>query len=338
MADVFGVPLEDAVRKIGSLAQVARVDSFVETEGEPRGARRLRLVNGGGLEIDIHPDRSLNLGQVSLDGVPVAWMEPSGIGAPAFYNPSGKEWLRTMGGGLLVTCGLDTYGPPSQDEGQDFGLHGRIGATPARMITTSTDNGVVVVEAEMRQSALYAENLTLRRRISSAVGSDTFVVEDVVTNEGFVDSPHMILYHINPGWPLLDEGAVVNVSSSHIEPRDAASAPGLESWREVPAPVADFQAQVLIHTFDGDGTAEATLDNPRLGLGLTIRFDLAQLPVLSQWRMFAAGSYVLGLEPTNCLGGRGRARTRADGNLPILRPGESASYRIEFQLRRLGRR
>jgi len=336
MADVFGLSLVEARRKIGSLAQVARVDSFIETEGEPRGARRLRMINGGGIEVDVHPDRSLNLGQVTLDGIPIAWMEPAGISAAAFYNPNGKEWLRTMGGGLLVTCGLDTFGLPSLDEGKEFGQHGRISAAPARIITTSSENGAVVVEGIMRQSTLYGENLSLRRRISSEIGSDTFRVEDIVTNEGFVDSPHMILYHINPGWPLLEEGAVLTVPSTGIEPRDADSAAALESWNEIMPPEADFRSQVLLHTFDGDGVKEVTLDNHRVGVGLTIRFDLAELPVMYQWRMYAEGSYVLGLEPANCPGVGGRAQTRADGNLPILRPGQSVAYLIEFQLRRLG--
>ena len=335
MAEVHGRPLSDARRRVGSLAQVARIDSFVETEAESRGARRLRMINGGGLEIELHPDRSLDIGQVTLDGIPVAWMEPAGISAPAFFNPIGRGWLRTFGGGLLTTCGLDTFGSPSSDDGTELGQHGRITATPARMITTGSQDGAVVVEAIMRQSTIFGENLTLRRRISSEVGSNTFQVEDVVTNEGYAETPHMILYHVNLGWPLLEEGAELTVPSAGVEPRDDVAAAGLGSWNQIQPPVADFQEQVFLHTFDGDGVGEVTLDNHRVGVGLTLRFDLSHLPVMYQWSMYSEGSYVLGLEPANCPGVLGRRQTRTDGSLPVLRAGESVSYRIELQLRRL---
>lgn len=335
MTEVFGRPLAEVRRRVGSLAQVARIDSLVESEGEPRGSRRLRLVNGSGIEVELHPDRGLDIGQVSVDGIPVAWLTGAGIAAPAFYNPAGAEWLRTFGGGFLTTCGLDTFGPPSHDQGKDFGQHGRISAAPARMITTSTENGVVVVEGIMQQSALHGENLTLRRRVSSAIGSDTFTVDDVVTNEGPAEQPHMILYHVNLGWPLLEEGAVLSIPSQEIVPRDPVTAEGLATSSTITAPTPDAPERVFLHTFDGSGHRDVTLENHRLGIALEMRFDLATLPVMYQWSLFREGSNVLGLEPANCAGVHGRAQTRADGNLPILQPGESVSYRIDFRLRRL---
>ena len=62
MADIFGTPLEQAILRVGSLDQVARVDRFVEDDGPARGARRFRVVNGGGLDFDVHPDRGLDIG------------------------------------------------------------------------------------------------------------------------------------------------------------------------------------------------------------------------------------------------------------------------------------
>jgi hypothetical protein len=336
-AKVLGVPLDEVRRRTGSIAQVARIDSFVELEGEPRGARRLRMVNGGGVEIDVYPDRGLDLGQVTFEGIPVAWMEAAGISAPAFYNFTGSEWLRIFGGGLLTTCGLDTFGPPSRDGGKDFGQHGRISAAPARMIATSSEGDALVVEAVMRQSVLFGENLTLRRRISSEIGSNRFVVEDVVTNEAFVESPHMILYHVNLGWPLVEEGGALTIPSRIVEPRDEVSARGLARMNVIGPPSADAQDEVFLHRFDGNGLNEVELNNPRVGLGLMMRFDSAQLPFMYQWNKFSEGSYVLGLEPANCAGILGREQARADGRLPILRAGESVSYKIEFEFRRFDR-
>jgi galactose mutarotase-like enzyme len=204
------------------------------------------------------------------------------------------------------------------------------------MITTSAENGIVVVEGIMQQSALHGENLTLRRRVSSVIGSDTFTVDDVVTNEGPGEQPHMILYHVNLGWPLVEDGAVLSVPSQEIVPRDDVAAQGLANSSLITAPTPDALERVYLHTFEGTGHRDVSLENHRIGVALRMRFDLAALPVMYQWSLFREGSNVLGLEPANCAGVHGRAQTRADGNLPILQPGESVAYRIDFRLQRHG--
>lgn len=50
--------------------------------------------------------------------------------------------------------------------------------------------------------------------------------------------------------------------------------------------------------------------------------------------MTGQGTYVLGIEPSNCRNLLGRVVARDAGELPILRAGESVHYRIEFRVRR----
>lgn len=335
MTDIFGATRSDLRERIGSLAQVVRVDSFVEAEGMSRGARRIRLVNGGGIELEVHPDRALDIGRLTIDGIPVSWIWANGITAPQFYEPGGNGWLRTFGGGLLATCGLDTFGPPSEDGGQLLGQHGRIGALSAQIVRSEATEDEVVVEGVIRQANLFEENLVLRRRISSAAGSDTVLVEDTVTNEGFVAAPHMILYHCNLGWPLLDCDSRVEISSTSIEPRDTNAASGLNDWGRVGLPVPGFREQVFRHGFGDRGPATARIVNPVLGLEFTLTFPSDVLPTLYQWKMIGQGAYVVGLEPSNCSNVFGRAAARAAGELPLLQPGQSVNYRLEFRLRRL---
>jgi len=340
MSKVFGATAPELRERIGVLAQVIRVDSFVETQGTARGARRLRLVNGGGIEIEVHPDRALDIGQVTIDGIPISWMSPTGIAAPEFYEPQGQGWLRTFGGGLLATCGLDTFGPPGEDAGETLGQHGRIGTRPAELIRTEATAEGVVVEGLVRQANVFGENLLLRRRISSAAGSDTVVIEDTVTNEGFVESPHMILYHANLGWPLLDADSTIEIPSTSAIPRDADAEPGLATRGEVGPPVAGFREQVYLHEFDdaaadGRSDVQVRVTNPRLGVQFELAFSTVQLPYLYQWKMVGQGHYVLGIEPSNCRNVFGRKAAREAGELPVLAAGESVSYRLEFRLRRV---
>lgn len=319
---------------MGSIEQAARIDSFIEADGPARGARRLRMITGGGLEIDIHPDRALDLGQVTIDGLPVAWMSAAGIVAPAFYDSRGAGWLRTFGGGFLTTCGLDTFGAPSIDEGVEYGQHGRISAVPAHITTTSCEDGVLVVEGYMRQSAHLGENLLLRRRIEARIGSSEFTIHDTVTNDGSEEAVHMMMYHANMGWPLVDEGATLSVPSTSIEPRDAFSAEGIADWGTFEAPAPGRLDRVFLHAFDEGGPVSIELANPTLGLALTLEYDRDQLPWLCEWKMMREDGYVVGIEPVNTPTMIGRADARARNVLRVLAPGERVDYDLTFRLRR----
>jgi len=312
------------------MAQLARIDEFTETQGPGRGARRTVLTSGGGITVELLPDRALDIGAVSFRGTPLAWHSPTGFAAPGRAVDAGTGWLRSFGGGLLATCGLDAYGPPSMDDGVEYPMHGRVGTVPAVVTRSQVTASELVVEAEVRQAAVFGENLLLQRRITVPIGGSSIVVEDRVTNEAAVSTGHMVLYHANLGWPLLDDDAVLDIPSASVSPRDADAERGLASWSEVTGPVPGYAEQVFKHDFSGRGMAEVTLDNPTQDIRVTVRFDTATLPALHQWKMLGEGHYVLGIEPTNVDWSRGRAAARETGVLPVLAPGESVEYRIEF--------
>lgn len=335
MPDIFGASSAALRERVGALAQVIRVDSFVEAEGPPRGARRLRLVNGSGIEVELHPDRALDIGQVTVDGIPVGWISPTGITAPEAYEAHGNGWLRTFGGGLLATCGLDTFGPPSEDVGQVFGQHGRIGVQKATITRSDATAEGIVVEAVVRQSAAFGENLVLRRRISMAAGSHTVRIDDTVTNESFAEQPHMVLYHMNLGWPLIDDETVINVPAVKVTPRDADAVVGEAERGALGPPVVGFREQVYLHELETTGPTIVTVTNPVRGLEFTLTFSGIELPFLYQWKMVGQGHYVLGVEPANSPNVFGRAAARDAGELPVLAAGESVHYSMEFRLRRV---
>lgn len=329
MAEIFGAALEQAVLRMGSLGQAARIDRFVEDDGPARGARRLRVVNGGGLEFDVHPDRAFDIGAATMNGIPLAWLSATGITRPDAYEPDGRGWLRTFGGGLVTTCGLDSFGPPADDEDGVAGMHGRIGAIPGRLTESSVTPELLVVAGEVGQAGVFQENLVLRRRITSRVGSSAFTLEDTVTNEGESSSPHMVLYHVNLGWPLIDSGTVLDISARAVEPRDADAVAGIEERNVIGEPTVGFREQVYIHHAGDDRVARVR--NEARGLELTLRHS-ETLPAIFQWKMTATKHFVLGLEPANTPEIRGRAAARAGGTLPRLEPGESRSYAIEIEV------
>ena len=105
-------------------------------------------------------------------------------------------------------------------------------------------------EGLVQQSAVFGEDLHLRRRIEAEVGTDEIRVVDRVVNHGFYETPHMLLYHLNVGYPVLDEGArflapVADVvMASHAGEGYRRQGVG---YRTMPGPRDGFSEQVWEH-------------------------------------------------------------------------------------------
>src|SRR5699024_12196597 len=59
------------------------------------------------------------------------------------------------------------------------------------------------------QSSDFGPHLKLKRTVSARLDESVIHVHDEVTNVGNEPAPHMILYHCNFGWPLVDEGTML---------------------------------------------------------------------------------------------------------------------------------
>ncbi len=301
-----------------------------------RGVRLLQFRTGGGLDFAVTVDRCMDIGEVSFRGVPLGWQSPAGFRAPWLTDLESEGGLGLNRGfsGFWVTCGFDHYGPAATSSAVHFNspmrdemrhpLHGRGAMTPATLRGYGADwvdDALLLwAEGDIRQVMMFGENLLVRRRIEAWSNSASFTVTDTVTNDGFVATPHMLLYHINAGWPLLDEGARI---VSPIAETEAAA----ESTPIVPGPQPANLQTVLSHRVRADaaGRATASLVNDRLGLSLGIDFDASVLPWMAEWRCYAEGVYALGLEPkTNRRGTR--AALDEAGELRHLAPGESVTY------------
>lgn len=322
-------------------------------DGSARGTRVIEIATGGGLAFSIVVDRGFDLGAAALHGVPFAWASATGLRAPALMDAESEAGLGLLRGytGLMTTCGLDHTGGPAETDGERYAyalrtriqhpLHGRISHEPARLIGYGEDweAGHIWAEGEVTQAAVFGENLVLRRRITAPIGAAHITIVDTVTNRGFAPTPHMLLYHVNLGWPLLDEGARYVAPISRVLSASHATVPGLAAqdvgWSEVPEPRWPFQEQVWEHALvpDARGMASAMLVNDALfdgrGLGVRVAADRATLPRHLVWQAFAKGLYALGIEPaTNHADGR--AAAEAHGELTILAPGEARRYRVEI--------
>lgn len=325
----------ELLNQLGDLSQLAGVKLGEWSDGSERGLRVADFRSGSGLAFTVLCDRGMDIGPASYKGLPLAWVSPTGFSHPMYYDPQATNWLRTFGGGLLTGCGLTSVGSPGKDEGKSLGLHGRLSHLPVQRLGVDEvwqdDDCYFTVAGEMRQARVFGENLRLKRRITVRLGSNTIAIHDVVENLGTTTIPLMLLYHINLGFPLLDESTEL-VSKPHpIEPRDAIAEPGLTEWMHFQPPTPDYQEQVYYHDLPADenGWACLALLNRARHLELGVRFQKTTLPNLVEWKMMGQGTYVLGLEPANCHV-TGRSQERARGTLQFLQAGEKSEFRVEI--------
>jgi hypothetical protein len=221
------------------------------------------------------------------------------------------------------------------DEGESLGLHGRISHTPAEKISVTEewrgDNYILEIKGSVRQAVLFGENLLLTRTITTTLSANSLTIHDVVRNEGFRATPHMILYHCNLGFPVVSPDSELLIEESDVHPRDAAARKGLGHERKFETPQPNYAEQVFFHEprVGADGFAQAAIVNRALNFGAYVRYRARELPYLAQWKMMGAGDYVCALEPANYWE-TPRHKLRAEGRLKMLAPGEEIEYSLEL--------
>lgn len=329
-------------RRVGRLQQVAGVRLTTLGDGAERGVRMLEFRTGSGFSFDVLVDRGFDIGRCEHAGRALGWQSATGWAGPWYHEPEGLGFLRGFGAGLLTTGGLDHTGFPTDDDASQYhyppkqreryGLHGRIAHRPATLRGYGErwegDECVLWAEGEVVQAAVFGEQLVLRRRVEARLGESRLTIRDTVTNTGFDPTPHMLLYHVNMGWPVVDKGTELLLAARRTTPRGEHP---VEGYRIMADPWPGYVEQAFEHemTPEADGRVPVALVNRRLGLGAYEIYRAEQLPFLWVWRMLGEGTYVVGLEPsTNRTDGRLDARERAE--LIELAPGESRPYEIEL--------
>jgi hypothetical protein len=327
--------------RVGRIEQIGGLRRFQWREGLEAGSEQIQVRTGAGLTYYVSPSRALDISLAEFAGNPLSWQSANGDVHPAYYDSQDIEFLRTAVGGLLMTCGLTYVGAPGSDLGQQFGLHGRVHHLPASHVSLDghweEDEYLMEIAGTVQETRIFGENIRLSRRIRSKLGQNRLAIVDKVENVGFESTPHMILYHFNFGFPLLNEETTVQFPSNRVVPRDeGVFVKDFDRW---PAPEAGFQERVYYHQEMEKGPVSATISNPTFPIGngdvkpLTLRLNWStdQLPKLVQWKMAGAGVHVLGIEPANCYV-EGRAVERQQGTLEFLEPGESRLYELSLEI------
>jgi hypothetical protein len=337
MAVLFGqcYSRQEILSHVGDIQQVAGIRMMELCDGLERGVRIADVRTGSGLRFQVSLDRGMDLSVAEYRGVPLAFRSPNGDVHPHRFEPEGFDWQRGFAGGLMTGCGMTQVGSPCVDEGTALGQHGRLSTLSASAVHQSTrwegDEYVMCLNGEVRETTPFKENLLLLRTIETRLGESVITIRDVVINEGDHAAPLMMLYHVNAGWPVVNETARLYLHDACTEPRDADARSGLPDARVFCSPAPGYREQVFYHTLAGDtdGFATAMIADGHKNLGLFVRYRQAELPRFIEWKMMGCGFYAVGMEPANCLVG-GRAKERAQGTLQFLAPGEERHFLVQI--------
>ena len=330
--------------KVGNINQVGGIETSVLDNGLGKGTRIAWVNTGSGLRYKIVIDRGLDIVDAFYNQHSLAWLSHAGVSSPRPDANKGFEWLRSFGGGLLTTCGLSHIGGPEADEFEERGLHGRISNIPAQIESVVQPNPAggkfdMSITAIIKESRVFGPNLELRRTITSRLGEAAITINDVVTNCGNTKVPHMILYHCNFGWPLVDEGADIiwkgKCQSRGMEMDDKifnAKHNYIKCQKPLDSHRGSGEACGFIDVAAGNnGVCTVGLRNRKLKMALVMKYKKKQLPCLANWQHWGAGEYVCALEPgTNPPIGQNKARK--EKKLVELAPGKSRSYELELSI------
>lgn len=323
---------------IGHMAQLFEVKEYRMLGGRADGLRAVDVDNGSGLHFTVLPDRCCDFGKITFQGKNVSFISPCGYVAPQYYENPGANFLRSFTAGTLTTCGFNNIGGGCVDNGETLGVHGRLSNTAAeqfsaRCVTDEDGTPRAELHGVMRHAVLFGENLLLTRDICCSYGDNTIYFNDTIENIGYHTAPLMRLYHINLGYPLIDEDAQIFVPAKETTPRNDHAASMLDSWDKLMKPRKNFDEMCYYHRLKTDavGNTAVGVYNPKSAIGMFIEFDTSSLDRLIEWKSMNQGNYALGLEPANAWVG-GRADARASGDLKFIEAGEvvKSSFALRF--------
>lgn len=260
----------------------------------------------------------LDIGSCFVRGVDVA----PGRAIPDDGDPRIDHSLE----GFLFTCGPDHIRHPeplsADDPSRRFPLHGSYSGHRATITHTEHSGSDLFIEAEI--PIFRADGVTnlLERQYHFDGSSGAITLRDVIINTSQQTVPVFHMYHMNLAGSLLDDD--VRLEGDMLEG-------GGFPWR-----FGDEQDGVFCVPADGDGYdwAHVRLGPMKSlhGRSLSVSFRKDTLPHLQIWRNQNDPANVIAIEPVSHRWVK-RQALADDGELNLLKPGESRSFELKFAFR-----
>ncbi len=315
---------------VGDFLQVRGAEQYVLQNGKGDGMHFLYIRNGLGLECWISLDRAGDVSRVNYKGDNFGFFSPCGYVAPQYYDNKNAGFLKSFTAGFFTTCGLTAVGSPCTDDGEELPLHGTISHIPAVLNAIEETDSELTVKLTVSDKVIFGRKLVMKRVYTFSYTENSFTVSDTVTNVADTETPYMIMYHCNMGYPLVSENSVVKIPNDCVKPRDEEAAAYLDTALKMEKPQAGFKERCYYYDVkETDGYSSVGIFNDDIEKGLIMSYKKTELPCFTEWKMMGKTDYVLGLEPGNC-NPDGRDVLRKNGTLKFLAPDKSRVSSVKF--------
>ena len=226
---------------VGNPLQTRGAEQYTLQNGRGYGMRFLYLRNGLGLDIWLSLDRAGDVSRLQFKGDNIGYFSPCGYVAPQYYDQVDIGFLKSFTAGFLTTCGLSAAGSPCTDDGECLPLHGTVSHLPAELMALEEADDGLTVKLLLRDAVIFGRKLVLHRTYHLSYLENTFTLSDTVTNEADTETPYMILYHCNIGYPLLREDSVIQIPNHGVTPRNPHSAETLDTALNMEVPQRGYE-------------------------------------------------------------------------------------------------
>jgi hypothetical protein len=298
-------------------------------------------IDNGAMKISVVPTRGMNVLEAVSGGIRVGWDSPvNEVVNPAFIELNGRGgvgWLEGFNE-LVTRCGYEWVGHPGMDQGVMLPLHGLAANIPASKVVLSIDERppyTIRLKGELKEQAFKKVNFIIETELRTEAGAQYFSLHDTLINKGDYPKEYQALYHANFGPPLLDKGARFSAPVEQVSPFNEKAMADLADWQTYRGPTRDYDETVynVVPYGDEQGNTLAVLHNAAGNLGVSVGFNIQQLPVFSLWKNTDTPiqGYVTGLEPGTSFA-YNRSYQRALNRVPTIGPKEQRHFDLTFTL------
>lgn len=288
-------------RKLGNTAQIRFAQDITIAD------KRCILVQNGELELLFNKENALDIVWAKYKGVNLSFLSKNGL------NDGQRDFVGNFEGGFLYTCGMDNVS--GCVEGKP--VHGSLHYKKCDNAYAYEKENVLYICGEVRECALFGKNLLLKRVY--AVTENALEINDTLVNLDYQDTEYVLLYHVNYGYPFLDECLKLDIPAIKNDPLTAVAEANKADKFRITAPVDGGDEHVYYHTL---AEGKIRLDNPEKNIVVEMLYDTADFPVTLQWKSMISGDYALGIEPS---------LTRFDQfKMQVLAANASKTYKIKI--------
>lgn len=298
-------------------------------------------IDNGLMKLSVVPTRGMNVLRASVGDVRMGWDSPvKDVVNPAFIELNGRGGLGWLEGfnELVVRCGYEWVGHPGMDNGELLTLHGRAANIPASKVTLHIDETppyAIHLKGELKEQAFKKVDFSIVTELMTKPGSAGFSLNDTLTNNGDYPKEYQALYHSNFSTPFLEQGARFAAPVKQVSPFNDKAKAELSDWQTYKAPTRDYDETVynIVPYADAKGDTLTVLHNRAGNLGVSVGFNIEQLPVFSLWKNTdtQGQGYVTGLEPGTSFS-YNRHYQRPLNLVPTIEAKQQRQFQINYSL------